>query len=234
MRMTVGPLPPAVYWRRRAIVLAALLAVVVGTVWACDQPAEPTGRHAAPGRSHRPGGHSGMTDAPPSGSTSGSASPTPTTSAPAAGSGDGDPVGAAAPPPAADSKPAPHCADDALTVQVRTAAKRIPMGSSPAFYLTIGNDSAAACTRDIGADEQELAIRRDDRTVWSSDYCDANHGSDVRRFDPGVHVTYRLVWDGRSAGKGCRQARTMLPRGSYELVGRVGSKHARPYPFTLT
>src|SRR4051812_3400548 len=33
MRLTVGPLPPAVYWRRRGVVLGALLIVVLALVY---------------------------------------------------------------------------------------------------------------------------------------------------------------------------------------------------------
>ncbi|MEV0842885.1 hypothetical protein AB0I55_25505 [Actinocatenispora sera] len=239
MRMTVGPLPPAVYWRRRVVVLAGVALVVVLTVWACSPGAPKTssGPHAAGAKhSSRPGSGSGSGTATgpvtgdPSPTGSASASPTPT-----AGSGDGAPVDASAvPPPADDDEPAGHCSDDALTVSVRVDPRTMPAGSTPALYLTIGNGSRKACTRDIGADQQELYVKHGDTTVWSSDYCDANHGSDVRRFDPGVHVTYRLVWDGRTASKGCKTARHALSRGSYSLDGRVGTKHAKPFPLTVT
>ncbi|GAA1323533.1 hypothetical protein GCM10009635_14650 [Actinocatenispora thailandica] len=141
---------------------------------------------------------------------------------------------AAVPPPADAGEPAARCGDDALTVSVGVDPRRMPAGSTPALYLTIGNGSTKPCTRDIGADQQELYVKHGDTTVWSSDYCDPNHGSDVRRFDPGVHVTYRLVWDGRTASKGCKTARHALSRGSYSLDGRVGTKHAKPYPLTVT
>lgn len=238
MRMTVGPLPPAVYWRRRVIVLAGVALVVVLTVWACSPAApESSGSHAA-GTKHSPSPGSGSGSGSSPGRATGEPSPTGGASAsptPTAGSGDGAPVDASAvPPPADDGKPAAHCSDDALTVSVRADPRRMPAGSTPALYLTIGNGSSKPCTRDIGADQQELYVRHGNTTVWSSDYCDANHGSDVRRFDPGVHVTYRLVWDGRTATKGCKAARHPLASGSYSLHGRVGTKHAKPSPLTVT
>ncbi|HEX7744092.1 MAG TPA: hypothetical protein VF462_02355, partial [Micromonosporaceae bacterium] len=46
MRLTVGPLPPAVYWRRRAVVLGAILLFVLVLMYSClgsgRQPTEPT------------------------------------------------------------------------------------------------------------------------------------------------------------------------------------------------
>jgi hypothetical protein len=35
MRSTVGPLPPAVYWRRRALVLGVLLLIVIALFVSC-------------------------------------------------------------------------------------------------------------------------------------------------------------------------------------------------------
>jgi len=39
MNLTVGPLAPAVYWRRRAFVAGALLVVVLLLVYSCGGPA---------------------------------------------------------------------------------------------------------------------------------------------------------------------------------------------------
>src|SRR5262245_57035522 len=36
MKLTVGPLAPAVYWRRRAVVLGALLFVVIVIAYSCS------------------------------------------------------------------------------------------------------------------------------------------------------------------------------------------------------
>ena len=35
MNLTVGPLPPAVYWRRRAVVVGVLLVLVLLVTYAC-------------------------------------------------------------------------------------------------------------------------------------------------------------------------------------------------------
>ena len=49
MRLTVGPLPPAVYWRRRAVVLGAGLLFLIVLLYSCDAAGDRnTGTRATP------------------------------------------------------------------------------------------------------------------------------------------------------------------------------------------
>ncbi|MGA8115477.1 MAG: hypothetical protein WCA46_17580 [Actinocatenispora sp.] len=237
MRMTVGPLPATVYWRRRAIVLGAVLLLVILTTWACDESDDGTG-----GDHHGPSG-SGRFGAAPHGS-GGSSAPGATPSA-SDGSPDGSPDGtsgdddSAADPAgrthgSTDTGPAPQCSDGDLAVTTRTHPEKVPLGSYPTLYLTIRNTSSSACTVDIGADQQELWITHDGRRMWSSNDCDANHGTDVRRFGPGAGVTFRRAWDSRTSSDGCREARTVVGRGDYQLHGRLGERKGKPVDFTVT
>lgn len=221
------------------IVLAAVLVAILLVVWACGGSGSPTPK-SAPSPGH--GGAARGGDGSPSGSSSapggtGPGGTAPGGASPSAGlSTDGPQAEGGAddqPPVPRPTGPAPGCPDDDMSVSARTASDQIPAGSYPTLFLTIGNSSTHACTRDIGADAQELWITHDGRRVWSSDYCNPNHDKDVRRFDPGVQVTFHLIWDGRSASRGCKD-RTVLPRGRYELAGRVGGKTATPFRFELT
>ena len=51
MRLTVGPLPPAVYWRRRAVVLGAGLLFLIVLLYSCTGTDRNTG---APGTDRTP------------------------------------------------------------------------------------------------------------------------------------------------------------------------------------
>lgn len=232
MRMTVGPLPATVYWRRRVVVLGAVLLLVVLTVWSCGG-SDGTGQ--AGRRSH--GGNGRSDGAPPtSGPGSRSASATPSPSATATGSpvpsGEPNLVGGETGPLV--TGPAPRCADSDLVVTTRTHPRHVPMGSYPTLYLTIRNRSGHACTRNIGADEQELWITEGSKRLWSSNDCGANHGKDVRRFEPGNAVTFHRVWNSRTSSKGCEGARDLVGRGTYQLRGRVGGRKGKPSDFTVT
>ncbi len=234
MRMTVGPLAASVYWRRRAIVLGATLLVILLTMWACTGGStdQPTSSGPSGGKSGAGGHHS--------------ASPGP--SAPADGAlsdvdGDGPEPGSpqpaaqqsgGAPPGSAPTGAAPPCGDSDLSVTTRTNHPRVPAGSYPLVYLTIRNEASHACTRDIGADQQELWIMHGTTRIWSSDDCDANHGTDIRRFESGSAVVFHLSWNSRTSSKGCHGTRREVGPGSYKLLGRLGSKAGKPFPFTLT
>ena len=64
MRLTVGPLPPAVYWRRRALVLGVALLVVFLIVQACMAA---TARSDKEDTATGPSPTAGETSAPPEG-----------------------------------------------------------------------------------------------------------------------------------------------------------------------
>lgn len=231
MRLTVGPLPSTVYWRRRLLVLAVVLLAVLLTAWACS-PGDTADKHTADtARQHPTGGlavpsNSGSVSAGPS-----SADPDPSASATPSTAPSGSWSPSVRPRP---TGPAPSCADQDLSVSTATKHRHIPDGSYPTLYLTIGNTAEHACTRDIGADQQELRVMHGKTRIWSSDDCDPNHGKDVRRFEAGDTVTFHLVWSGRTSSKGCTATRTVPPRGHYQLVGRVGSKTGKPTSFILT
>ncbi len=230
MRMTVGPLAASVYWRRRAIVLGAVLLVILLTMWACTggTTGQNTGSGSHSGKSGT-GGHRSSSAGPSDGAVGGVGSDglDPASPRPAAQQGGSSPG-------PAPTGPVPHCGDPDLSVTTRTSHPRIPAGSYPLLYLTIRNEASHACTRDIGADQQELWIMQGKARIWSSNDCDPNHGTDIRRFDPGTAVVFHLSWDSRTSSEGCHGTRRVVGPGSYQLVGRLGSKSGKPLTFTLT
>src|SRR5690348_2708657 len=105
MKLTVGPLAPAVYWRRRVLVIAGLLVVVLAIVYACR------GATASSAEGQRPAAVTTgttpppqPTSQPPSISPSPSPSLVPTT-----------PPSSSAP---ATGRPSGECADSDLNVTV--------------------------------------------------------------------------------------------------------------------
>src|SRR5262245_40874444 len=152
MRLTVGPLPAAVYWRRRGVVLAGILLVVLGFSYACGGWSKPS---AGAGRG-------GVT-----------ASSSPTLLHPILGA-------SATPTPSATAFTLPGltgpCTDEEMTVSAAAAPAQIPYGTPISLTITIRNTSARSCERNIGADVQELRILAGGTLVWSSDDCSPNHG----------------------------------------------------------
>lgn len=225
MRLTVGPLPSAVYWRRRAIVLGALFIVLLVLFTTC-----------------RGGGGSGAAKTSASSTPTAKASPTPdaeqsptlppsqapTTEAPAA------------PPPTTTAAPAQPpaggCTDAEIKVTPEPSLTNAPAGQTIVIKLLIKNESGRQCSRDVGADEQEIYIKKGAETIWSSDRCSTFRGSEVKPFPPSLEMAFKVTWNGRLS-TGCKDGMATgdaADPGQYEVFGRLGTDRSTPVKLTLT
>src|SRR6266508_2921590 len=143
MKLTVGPLPAAVYWRRRAVVLAGVLIVVLLTIYSCGtgSDANPAGRDAK--RSASPSAviypsDDPSSEAPPD--DGGDPRAPGDGYGPGSGSGSGSSSGTNAPP----------CADSDIKVVPKPAHTETPEGARLRINLEITNVSDRACKRDVG------------------------------------------------------------------------------------
>src|SRR5690606_18734488 len=177
MRLTVGPLPAAVYWRRRLVVLAGLAMVILIITYAC------TGDST-----------SGNPQGDPPGTTS--SSPTQAASTPVTSSATPTRTPAATFTLPAGGASA-TCTDEEIAVTASASPAEIFSGQPVDFTIKIKNASNRTCERDIGADVQELRLLYQDRIIWSSDDCNPNTGTDVRTFQPGQEVSFTRRWDHR-------------------------------------
>ncbi|MEV0001300.1 hypothetical protein AB0H28_03295 [Micromonospora sp. NPDC050980] len=250
MRLTVGPLPPAVYWRRRVVVLGAGLLFLIVLLYSCTGPDRDAG---APGGEPSPGGSAGA--APdPSGSVltpqSGGPEPTPgasgdtgggastgggtgtdggTSTGGGSGTGDG---GASGEPVSADGT----CTDAEIKVTPVAVPANAQRGTVVTLRLKIQNVSDRTCSRDVGADLQELYVKAGAEKVWSSDTCGTNRGSNVQSFAPNFERAYELGWNGRDTSRcdGGLAAGPYAPIGTYQVFARVGTKISEPVKLTVT
>ncbi|WBB66069.1 hypothetical protein [Micromonospora sp. WMMD812] len=235
MRLTVGPLPPAVYWRRRAVVLGAGLLFLIVLLYSC------TGS-----------GNGG--DAPRAGSTS-SATPGPTGSVLTPQTGTPPPEGADGPEgekpssspstsPTSEAPAAPAggtvddgtCTDAEITVTPVALPSSAQRGAAVDLQLKIKNKSDRTCSRDVGADLQELFIKAGAEKVWSSDTCGTGKGNDVQSFTPGFERSYQVGWNGRDASRCANGVANgpQPPAGAYQVFARVGTKLSEPVKLTIT
>ncbi|MFC6015437.1 hypothetical protein ACFP2T_04395 [Plantactinospora solaniradicis] len=246
MRLTVGPLPPAVYWRRRAVVLGAGLLFLIVLLYSCLGPGgetDNTGKGAGSGQSTGPTPlltpevDASQSDAPETGAPVDPASSADPSGAPDGGGDDPpvEPAGGgqvpAAPPPVEN-----ECTDaemSVIPVPSQTSAQR---GETIELRIKIKNVSGRTCNRDVGADLQELYIKLGARKVWSSDGCATVRSNDVRPFPPNHENTYMVPWNGRESSK-CGNGVAAGPypsAGTYQLFGRLGDKHSDPVRLTIT
>lgn len=214
MRLTVGPLPAAVYWRRRLVVLAGLAMVILIITYACTgDSTSGNPQQADPQRATSP-------SATQSASTPVTSSATPTRTPAATFTLPGRPANAS-------------CTDDEIAVTAAASPAEIVSGQPVDFSIKIKNTSNRTCQRDIGADVQELRLLYQDRIIWSSDDCNPNTGTDVRTFQPGQEVSFTRRWDHRRSRSGDGTVNCSLdgPENGdiYQLVARLDKKLSEPF-----
>jgi hypothetical protein len=219
MRLTVGPLPAAVYWRRRALVIGLLALVVVLVSYACGGAGAPAdaGRHTPTPTGTRP-------------TTQGAIelSPSPTSATPS--------QPAFSLPTTAVTGP---CADAEMSVAATAPSGTAARLTVVPLTITFRNVSTRTCTRDIGADMQELRLMSGKELVWSSDDCNPNHGRDPYAFAPNAERQFKLNWNGRISRSGtgavtCATTAPAPPIGAYELYGRLATKLSPPFTLRIT
>lgn len=229
MNLTVGPLPPAVYWRRRAVVLGGLLLVILLVSYACGGSGKPDAfgqQNTLTGATHSPS---------PTSSVLVPTLPSPSiplltpTDSPSPTGGSPQPSGVV---PCADA--------DILVTPVisSTSAKvtKLQYGGTFDLKLKVRNISSHPCTRDVGSQPEELRIVAGTKKVWSSDDCGpslaAAHA--VRTFAPGVEIYAELTWNSyHIMPNDCVKSATPAHRGTYQIIGRVGTKTSAPVSFTI-
>ncbi|MFC7243588.1 hypothetical protein ACFQO7_13980 [Catellatospora aurea] len=238
MRLIVGPLPAAVYWRRRAMVLGTLLAAVLmitlvvrGTGSGGAQQPTANGTPTSAGAS--PASAAGEPLASPAASpTDGVITPVSelTPSPTSAGEDEGEGEGEVDP---------NACTDTEIKVTAKPAQTSLKRGSDLLITLLIKNVSQRTCTRDVGADLQELRILKSTEKVWSSDDCGGPRGHEVRSFPPAHERSYTVVWNGHSSSA-CEKSIKRVPdgpvpaAGEYRLYARVGTAISASVTLKLT
>nr|MDT0662682.1 hypothetical protein [Micromonospora sp. DSM 115978] len=236
MRLTVGPLPPAVYWRRRAVVLGAALLFLIVLVYSCTGPGG-SGADPGPSPTATPSGGtepSGPLLIPETGAPSDDEIddpadvPAPDGQPPAAA---GDGTVPSVPPPAEGS-----CTDEEVSVVPAPAQGSVKRGATVELRLKIKNLSSRTCDRDLGSQLQEIYIRVGAQLVWSSDTCSAPGESNVVTLAPGVVHEYQVAWNGKDVTR-CAGGVANGPvpaAGDYQVFGRLGTKRSEPVSLTLT
>ena len=222
----VGPLPAAVYWRRRALVLGLVLAVLGGGTWLgvslLGGDGAGAGSQAAgtPATPSTPAGTPALERVVPSLASV----QTPTVPA----------TPTVAPPPAAGPQPGDPCSDAMIAVDVRGPGSA-PAGSGPTLELVVTNVSPVPCVRVLDKELQEIVLLDPAGVrLWGSNDCQPESSDDVRTLAPGEQVAFPLVWSGLSSEPTCTAARTALPPGQYVLRGRLETKPSPDTPLALT
>ena len=218
----MGPLPAAVYWRRRALVLTLLLAVLGGSGWL---GLDLVGRH-------RPVAAVATVAA----TTSRSAPETPALErvAPALAGVLSAPSASAARTTTAAPVPGGPCSDAMLRLEVRAPTSASAAGK-PTFDLVITNLSGVPCVRAMDKRLQEMVMfDTAGHRIWGSNDCSPESSSDSRTLAPGQQLSFAVLWSGLTSEPTCTAPRVAPGPGSYVLRGRLDTLTGPDTPITLT
>jgi len=232
MNLTVGPLPPAVYWRRRALVLGALVLLVLLLAYSCSGSSTSNASGRTPGApsSRSPQANAGLVDSP-------SPAVTLLPSAPVSLPPSMPPSMPPSPTPSLAPIPATTgtgtCTDDQIKVtpviSSTGSSSRLIHGGTYDLKLKVRNISTVTCRRDVGSVPEELRVVAGHTKIWSSDDCGGGRGvaHDIRTFKPNVEIYAEVKWDSYDiTTHSCKKSSTPAKVGTYELLGRVGTKSA--------
>lgn len=204
---------PAVYRRRRLVLLLGLAVIVALVVWLVI--AQPW--RGATVADERP-------------------SPAPSTSSPAASPSPSatEPVAAATEPPT-DAAPAPEatgtakpCAAADVTVLAMTDAETYAAAQNPLLSISLTNNGATDCTINVGTTSQQFTIMSGNDTWWRSTDCQTEPSDMIVTLAAGQTVTSAtpLTWDRtRSSVSTCADADRPRASGggaSYHLSVEIG------------
>jgi hypothetical protein len=230
----VGPLPPGVYWRRRAIVGFALLVVVLlgrAVLGGDDGKAAPASATTKlrPTPTATPVAHGQRVRRAVS-TPSAAQHPVPT-GTPAQPPGKGARV-TMSQTPAAAAGTAPACRVSDVQLTAGADATSYPAGQDPRFTLTVANTSHRACRVDLGTAVRSLVVYSGADRIWSSGDC-APGSHTVVTLRPGRRIAYASTWTRhRSSATRCGSTPAALP-GTYRVSGHLGGVTSSDVVFLL-
>src|SRR5262249_29100679 len=209
MMHPVGSKPPAVYWRRRAILLIAVVVTLVSLVVLFGRG------------SGRPGASALAPTSTPS--TSAASHPPSTTAAQTAGQ------------PALPSATGSNsCPGGTLKLAATTAAPSFKLGSQPVLALQVTNAGTKPCVADLSDTQIELLVYNGESRVWGSHDCQVEPGAQVMTLNPHQAVRRSITWPGLSSQPQGAGPRQLVGAGTYTLHAKLSGVEGTTATFSLT
>ncbi len=235
----VGPESAETYWKRRALVVGAMLVVLIVllVVW--------INLVADPGRAAPAGSNRAIGNGPTAAATTPAAEPSART-APAGPLSSPTAVKPTAVKPTAveptagkptAGKPTAGkptaCRPKDLRVTLRGGHRRVAVGSTVRFELSVINGSSTSCRVVINRRDFELRITSGTDRIWSSDDCARLVPGIGKVVGPEKDVAWTMTWNGRRSrpGGSCATRPQTPGAGYYYATARLGG--ADPVRFLM-
>jgi len=215
----VGPEQPSTYWKRRAVVVGAIIVVLL-LLWLLVRVA-------------LGGNDETAADAPsPEQSFGLSMSPEPQTSQ---GASAAPSASAGVPSQSVTASPSATtaCQDQDVTVTAGTSGQSTAVGAGMGLSMTVTNTGTTPCVRDVGSGANELRVTSGSALVWSSDFCNPSTAKDEQTLDPGEKWSTSITWPGKIVDKSCPADPEIAQPGNYQVVARNGEIESEAVSFVV-
>jgi hypothetical protein len=216
-----------VYWRRRFIVLAAgiaLLVLLVLTVHAVRSNGEGTNGAQGPATPT-------PTQAAASPSTSASkTSSSPKSSAKSAAKSSGKSSSAAR----TTAAPPPKCDVKSLSITSVVGKSTYSVGDTPLLQMQVTNTGSKPCVQDLADRQVEMRVYNGESRVWGSHDCQIQPGTQARTLAPNMPVRVAITWSGRTSQPGCDGTRQRVGAGTYTLYTALAGRTAKATQFSIS
>lgn len=226
----IGREPAATYWRRRALLLVAVLAMLFAVSRACAGDAS-----GADGARRRGTGES------ISGPTA--AEPTPTSTptrgpgvGPTGGPGDGtgQPTTGPSEGVVAGGGVVPgYCQDVNLRLSIEPDKNTYKPDEQPRFTVQILNVGAGACRFEVGPKGWSVTVMSGQTRIWNSDDCAKTEESLLRTLQPIDPYPVTITWDRVRSKKDCPPDQPLAAPGTYSVVANAGAVESAKAIFIL-
>ncbi|MDF3307557.1 hypothetical protein P3H15_21245 [Rhodococcus sp. T2V] len=250
-----GPLPPEIYWRRRALAIGGALVVLLLVVWLInslrgggDSETDPAAASSslttpvsisptASGSSTSSGGSGGSGGGGGGGAAAAGGEASSGTSGSSGASRSGTSSSAA---PSGQPVAAGQCPDQSLAIKVAADKPTYLPGEEPSFTTVVTNIGTTPCERDLGSSLQQVLVYTIDGAVrlWSNIDCFPQSAADVRTLAAGEQAQFTVKWSAKTSAPDCltqpEPQRDPVGPGAYTVVGQLGQLRSAPEPFNLS
>lgn len=215
-RLTRGPLPASVYWRRRAVVLLVALTLVFGIGRLLGLGSDASDGAPAAGS----GGSAELAGAGADVASSGEAATQPDSAAP---SRKARKKGRSASPTPALVEPVGTCRDEDISVTPRI--EKAEAGRDITFALDLRTLETPACTWEVSAKHLTLKVTSGDDDIWSTLECPRAITAQSVVVRQAATSTIEVVWNGRRSDARCSRVTSYAMPGYYHLdVAALGGE----------
>lgn len=198
----VGPRPERVYWRRRVVVLLALVTAVllVWNILSGSRGSAAAGDGVAAATDSRSGTATDDAGEAGSGDEAAEGAADPADAAPG-GSGEGPDTEGAALEPVAGGPLGCDVAD--LALMVTTDARSYPAGAQPVFSVTLANTGSTTCVVDAAMATRQVEVMSGADRIWSSADCGEPASESLALLEPGARTEATVTWSRARSAAGC-------------------------------